>query len=133
MKVLKKELINMDHFQKVQWLRKLLEQDGYDVRSYEELSRKVCRIVNYRGKRINKLNQDEVVLLDLFLKHKISPRTAEDWLRAPKLPDDLKYRYRNKEITFVNAFREYNNTKIKSKDEITSGLRNSIIDTIRRF
>ncbi len=133
MKLLRTEIRNLNHLEKAKWLKTLLEQEGYDVRSYEILSQKISRINSYRAKRIKKLEENEVALYDLLLKHDIKPRPIEDWLMATQLPEDLKYRYRSGEIKFVNAYKEMTRTKRESKKETESGLRADIIRSVGRF
>tara|TARA_Y100000310_G_C20417877_1_gene685224 strand:+ start:161 stop:562 length:402 start_codon:yes stop_codon:yes gene_type:complete len=133
MKVLRPELRKKNHLQKAKWLKMVLEQEGYNVRSYEILLKKVSRINSYKHKRIKKLKDDEVALYDLLLKNEINPRPVEDWLISTKLPDELKYRYRKGELTFLQAYSEYVKKTRLTKHEIAKNLADDIKEAIGRF
>tara|TARA_Y100000310_G_C20118077_1_gene550195 strand:- start:13 stop:201 length:189 start_codon:yes stop_codon:yes gene_type:complete len=59
MKVLRQELKKLDHIQKGKWLKKLLEQEGFDVRSYKVLLHKVTRLHKHKDGKIKNLKKDE--------------------------------------------------------------------------
>lgn len=98
-----------------------IEQEQYikmlgHVYWYHRNKREYRERIRGRFGKLRALTPAEIIMLDHLLKNNINPKTIYKWFHVCKLPEDIKTRLRNNEITSVVEARKIAANRMRQRD-----------------
>lgn len=106
---------SLDIFTKIEVVKNLIESVAGEITN-KELQSALCHCWYYKFGRRKELSDKEHIILDILLKHKLSPKTVYHWFLLNNAPESVKSKLKERKIGLRNAISaSYNLRTMRTK------------------
>lgn len=130
---MKQEIMQKSFIEKLEQLRKLLLSrfPSMEMHEFRETMAKIAH--HHYNKQKGMLLGETRELYNFLIENNYNPFTVYRWLLLERVPDDIRFQIKNKQISQKNAISKAFERRIETMQEMRMSIKQAGLELIRRM